>query len=130
MTVPTFQAAGETLTALNEAPTLRILELKQLQVFVSEDTCSRIQGMMSRLTALRVIECSGFDNLMNCVAQSLMCTTSLVELEMSDNCIHDRHDRDDCSDHKAYLNLFRAVKENSTLKKLDVSKIGCPMELA
>ena len=126
--VSTFQAASKTLTAFNEAPTLRILELKQLQVFVSEDTCSRIQGMMSRLTALRLIECSGFDNLMNCVAQSLMCTTSLVELEMSDNCIHDRHDR--ISDHKAYLNLFRAVKENSTLKKLDVSKIGCPMELA
>ena len=126
--VPTFEAADETLTALNEAPTLRILELKQLKVFVSEDTCSRIKGMMSRLTALRVIQCSRFDGLMNCVAQSLMCTTSLVELEMSDNCIHDRHDR--ISDHKAYLNLFRAVKENSTLKKLDVSKIGCPMELA
>ena len=126
--VPTFRAADETLTALNEVPTLRILELKQLQVSVSEDICSRMKGMISRLTALRVIQCSRFDNLMNCVAQSLMCSTSLVELEMSDNCIHDRHDR--ISDHKAYLNLFRAVKENSTLKKLDVSKIGCPMELA
>ena len=128
ISVPIFLYADETLTALNEAPTLRILELKQLQLLlVSENTFSRIKGMMSRLTGLRVIQCSRSDGLMNCVAQSLMCTTSLVELEMSDNCIYDCHDR--ISDHKAYLNLFRAVKENSTLKKLDVSKIGCPMEL-
>ena len=117
-----YEVTDKTLTALNEAPILRILELEQLQVCIGEDTCSHIKGMMSRLTALRVIQCNGFDTLMNCVAQSLMCTTSLVELEMSNNCIPSSG----ISDHKAYLNLFRAVKENSTLKKLDVSKIGCP----
>ena len=126
ISAPTYKA-DETLTALNEIPTLRILELEQLAVHISEDTCSRIKGMMSRLTALRVIQCNYFDTLMNCVAQSLTCTTSLVELEMSDNCIHDLIS-DHKAYHKAYLNLFRAVKENSTLKKLDVSKIGCSME--
>ena len=109
--------ADETLTALNEIPTLRILELEQLQVYISEDTCSRIKGMMSRLTALRVIQCEGFDALMNCVAQSLMCTTSLAELEMRDNCMYHSSD-------ETYVNLFRAIKRNGTLKKLDVSKMG------
>ena len=111
---PTYKA-DETLTALNEIPTLRILELEQLAVHISEDTCSRIKGMMSRLTALRVIQCNYFDTLMNFVAQSLTCTTSLVELEMSDNCILGTSDQ-------TYVNLFRAVKRNGTLKKLDVSK--------
>ena len=109
--------ADKTLTALNEIPTLRTLELEQLNIKVSEDTCSRIKGMIRRLTALRVIECNGFDTLMNCVAQSLMCTTSLVELEMSDNCIFETSE-------EIYVNLFRAIKGNGTLKKLDVSKIG------
>ena len=109
--------ADETLTALNKIPTLRILELEQLGCDISEDTCSRIEGMISRLTALRVIQCVNFGVLMNCVAQSLMCTTSLVELEMSDNCT--------CkTSEEIYVNLFRALKENGTLKKLDVSKIG------
>ena len=123
ISAPTFIALDEILSALKEAPILRILELEQLEVFISEDTFKHIKEMMCRLTCLRVIQCSGFNTLMNCVAQSLMCTTSLVELEMSDNCIHDS-----IIDHKACLNLFRAVKENSTLKKLDVSKIGCSME--
>ena len=116
ISAPRYQA-DETFTALNEIPTLRILELEQVQVNISEDTCSRITGMMSRLTALRVIQCNGFDTLMNCVAQSLTCTTSLVELEMSDNCIFSTSD-------EKYVNLFRAIKKNGTLKKLDVSKIG------
>ena len=109
--------ADETLTALNEIPTLRILELEQLRVHVSKDTCSRIKGMMSRLTALRVIQCSMFGTLMNCVAQSLTCTTSLVELEMSEASIYG-------TGNETYVNLFRAIKRNSTLKKLDVSKMG------
>ena len=116
ISAPTYPA-DKTLTALNEIPTLRILELEQLEVHISEDTCSRIKGMMSRLTALRVIQCNGFDTLMNCVAQSLTCTTSLVELEMSDNCIFGTSDY-------TYVNLFRAIKRNGTLKKLDVSKKG------
>ena len=116
ISAPTFPA-DETLTALNEIPSLRILKLEQLQVYVSEETCSHIKGMMSRLTALRVIQCNGFSALMNCVAQSLTCTTSLVELEMSDNCIFGTSDQ-------IYVNLFRAIKRNGTLKKLDVSKMG------
>ena len=109
--------ADEILTALNEIPTLTILELEQLRVRVSKDTCSRIKGMMSRLTALRVIQCSMFGTLMNCVAQSLTCTTSLVELEMSEASIYG-------IGNETYVNLFRAIKRNSTLKKLDVSKMG------
>ena len=109
--------ANVTLTALNEIPTLRILELKQVQVYISKGTCSRIKGMMSQLTALRVRQCNGFSALMNCVAQSLTCTTSLVELEMSDSCLYGISDQ-------TYVNLFRAIKRNGTLKKLDVSKMG------
>ena len=73
--------------------------------------------MMSWLTALRVIQCEDFDALMNCVAQSLTCSTSLAELEMRDSCMYPTSD-------ETYVNLFRATKGNCTLKKLDVSKMG------
>ena len=111
--------ADEALTAISEVPNLRILVLEELQVPISKDkyTCIyRIIRMVERLTALRVRHCNDFDILMNCVVVSLMHTTSLVELEISDNCISN------LASDETYLKLFRAIKGNGTLKKLDVSR--------
>ena len=108
------------LAALNKVPTLRTLEIEQLSIkCLRRDTCSCLKGMMSRLTALRLIECDGFETLTNGIAEGLTCTTSLVELEITNNCLK-------CVDtSEMYINLFGAMKTNSTVKKLDVSNVGC-----
>ena len=67
------------LAALNKVPTLRTLEIEQLSIkCFRKDTCSCLKGMMSRLTALRLIECDGFETLANGIAEGLTCTTSLI----------------------------------------------------
>ena len=108
------------LAALNKVPTLRTLEIEQLSIICfRKDTCSCLKGMMSRLTALRMIECDGFETLANGIAEGLTCTTSLVELEITNNCL------EFVDTSEMHINLFRAMKTNSTVKKLDVSNVGC-----
>ena len=67
------------LAVLKKVPTLRTLEIEQLSIkCFRKDTCSCLKGVMSRLTALRLIECDGFETLANAIAEGLTCTTSLI----------------------------------------------------